>query len=278
MPICQLCLNDRELCQSHIVPEFLYKKLYNANDAAAAITGLGNKGYKLLQKGLCQYLLCDDCEQHLNKHFKIPFQNQWTNANPLPNPWIVPEPYWVKVDYDSFKLFHLSILFRASVSNLPNFATVSLGVHQDKIRKMILNLDSGQFWQYPIYGFAVIRHDTKEIVQAVTMAKQSKYNAHRFYGIIYGGVQWLVSVSSHRNHEHEDIALQQDGRIPFHVMQWNELEDFQFAAKALSKVCVLNLLINLIQNSIHHLIMREFKNISCSGRNCWLMRETTFDW
>lgn len=164
MPTCQLCLKDLELRNSHIVPEFLHKKLYNNKGHLAAINGKGNKGYKPLQQGLREYLFCDDCEQHFNKYCEKPFETQWINANPLPDPWNVFEPYWISVNYSSFKLFHLSVLFRASVSSLANFAEVSLGSHhQDRLREMILDRDPGKFWQYPIFGMAVIHHKTKKL-------------------------------------------------------------------------------------------------------------------
>ena len=213
----------------------MYKKLYNNKGHLAAINGLGKKGYKPLQQGLREKLFCECCEQHFNELYEKPFNNQWinTNSNPLPDPWSVSEPYWITVDYKSFKLFHLSVLYRASVSSLPNFVEVSLGKHQDRVRQMILNQDPGIFWQYPIFGVAVIHHKTKKIIQSVTMAYRTRYNEHHCYSIIYGGVQWSILVSSHRNHEFERCVLQDDGRMPFHSVQWEELEVFQTAATML---------------------------------------------
>jgi hypothetical protein len=100
MSICQLCLKDLELRNSHIIPEFLHKKLYNNKGHLAAINGQGNKGYKPLQQGLREYLFCECCEQHFNEYCEKPFQTQWINANPnpLPDPWSVSEPYWITVN------------------------------------------------------------------------------------------------------------------------------------------------------------------------------------
>lgn len=214
----------------------MYKKLYNSKGHTAAINGLGRKGYKPLQQGLREYLFCDSCEQHFNKFYEKPFEIKWIKAvpNPLPDPWEVSEPYWITVDYNSFKLFHLSVLFRASVSSLANYAEVSLGPrHQETIRKMILNRDPGQFWQYPIFGVVVTHHKSKKIIHSVTMACRTKYNEHTCYSIIYGGVQWSIMVSSHRNHDFEECALQDSGCMPLHAAHWNELKIFQTAATML---------------------------------------------
>ncbi len=47
---CCLCHNEETLCNSHIVPEFLYRDLYDGNHNMMGINGLGNKGWKELQK------------------------------------------------------------------------------------------------------------------------------------------------------------------------------------------------------------------------------------
>ncbi len=65
--------------------------------------------------------------------------------------------FTVQYDYATFKLFHLSVLFRASVSSLSTFQEVNLGaLHEERIRQMLLNEDPGKDWEYPILGFAVL--------------------------------------------------------------------------------------------------------------------------
>lgn len=109
MPICQLCRNDRELRNSHIVPEFLYSELYNEKNHLMAINGRGSRGWKALQQGIREPLFCESCEQHFNEYCEKPFLAQWVVESPLPSPWNTTEPHWVTVEYNSFKLFHLSV-------------------------------------------------------------------------------------------------------------------------------------------------------------------------
>jgi len=127
---CRLCLNDRVLCNSHIVPEFLYGDLYNDQHKLMGITGQGNKGWMPLQKGIREYLFCSDCEQHLNEKYEKPFLRQWTIDHPLPDRMQQDSIHSAVYDYRSFKLFHLSILFRSSISSLPTFQSVNLGIHE----------------------------------------------------------------------------------------------------------------------------------------------------
>ena len=57
--------------------------------------------------------------------------------------------------YVSFKLFHLSILFRASVSSNPMFQAIRLGMHEDRIRKCCsakcwTSMGSIRFWTFAV--------------------------------------------------------------------------------------------------------------------------------
>ena len=198
-----------------------------------AIHGRGNRGWKAQQKGIREHLFCEECEQHFNEYSEKPFRAQWGEAAPLPNPWNVEDVHWACFDYASFKLFHLSVLFRASVSSLPTFAAVSLGPHEEKLRKLLISKNPGEYSQYPIFGYAVVHHETKRLIPMVSQAVQSRSGDHRCYGMIYGGVQWWVSVSSHRNIEFERAGLQLNGQMPFHAMPWDKVMVIQSAAEAL---------------------------------------------
>lgn len=231
---CQLCHRDRELRNSHIVPEFLYAELYNDKNHLMGINGQGNRGWRALQKGVREPLFCESCEQHFNEYFEKPFREQWVIAQPLPNPWTDPdEVHWIDVNYSSFKLFHLSVLFRAGVSTLPTYGEVSLGRHQEALRQLLLKRNPGEFWQYPIFAHAVVHHKTKRLVPMVSQSQRSSFAVQRCYGIMYGGAEWWICVSSHRNYEFEKAALQPNGRMPFHAVPWNELSVVQSASEAL---------------------------------------------
>ncbi len=233
MDVCRLCQNDRELRNSHIVPEFFYRDLYNSKHQMRGIDGRGANGGAFLQKGLREHLFCESCERHFNDHFEKPFLAQWIEASPLPDPWTPPDIHWIKVDYVSFKLFHLSVLFRAGVSSLPTFGEVSLGPHEEKLRALLLNRNAGESWQYPVLGYAVVHDKTNRLVQMVSKARQKKSGGRRCYGMMYGGVQWWVCVASDRNTEFEQFALRPDGLMPFTSVPWNEVFAVQEASFAL---------------------------------------------
>lgn len=233
MAHCRLCLIDKPLAQSHIIPEFLYASLYNDDGRMMGITGQGEKGWKLIQKGLRENLLCRDCEALLNERYEIPFQQQWTHRYPLPVHANVGDVIEAQFDYGTFKLFHLSILFRASVATLATFGVVRLGKHEDILRRMILANDPGRPDQYPMIATAVI-NARNEIVRGVIAAPTlTRVEGHHVYGFGFDGVVWGYSVSSAINRTFVEVGLQPDGRMAFLVTPWHEYPMFQQAANAL---------------------------------------------
>lgn len=234
MAKCRLCQKDRVLCNSHIVPEFLYGDLYNDQRQLMGITGKGHKGWKPLQKGIREYLLCVDCEQYLNDNYEKPFLKQWTVDSPLPDSMAQDATYSAVYDYPTFKLFHLSILFRSSVSSLPTFRKVNLGAHEERIRQMLISKDSGKDWEYPILG-SVVLHGGKVERRLITTPIAGRYEEHIVYEQMYGGVVWHVLVSSHRNDSFCRAGLQPTGHITLIAVPWNEVWGVQDASIAIKR-------------------------------------------
>ena len=235
MPTCRLCHKDRMLRESHVIPKFLYLELKNSKRQIMGVTGLGNKGWEPVQDGAKEHLFCEDCEQHLNRELETPFRKFWQETSPLPDPWADDSPRQLKVDYNRFKLFHLSILFRASLCTLPMFSEVSLGPHEENIRKLVLNLDLTEAHMYPVAGYAIVHHKTRELIKMVSKPQAFKLGGRRCYGIMYGGAEWWFCVASDRNPEFEAFALKGDGQLHLSVFPWNEVAAVQKASLALRK-------------------------------------------
>ena len=118
---CALCERPEPLRNSHIIPELLYSTLYDQGHRMLGINGRGPLGRKILQKGLREPLLCEGCEQFLNDKYEKPFKKYWFDKKPLPNSLRSEGIRLRGIDYATFKLFHLSILFRCSVASSETF-------------------------------------------------------------------------------------------------------------------------------------------------------------
>jgi len=76
---CYLCKNETSIRNSHIIPEWMYKKVY---DEKHRFTNRANDDRTFFQKGFRKYLLCQKCESAFSKWEKV-LQSLWrhTSAN-----------------------------------------------------------------------------------------------------------------------------------------------------------------------------------------------------
>lgn len=235
MPTCKLCYSEQVLCNSHIIPEFLWTKLYDSNHKLIGITGEGTKGWSKLQKGLREKLFCEGCEQYFNEYFEKPFYKIWVENSLLPEIWEKEKVHCLNVDYSSFKLFHLSVFYRAHISKLQIFTQIELGSHAEIIRKMILSREAGAACSYPIVGYAVINSQTNRPVHMISCGQTSAFDDLKAYGLMYGGVEWWMGLAQDNKNEFQKICLNENGDMPIAPIPWNEVGAVAEASKALQK-------------------------------------------
>jgi hypothetical protein len=220
---CKLCQQNRELRRSHIIPEFCYKPTYEPTIHRATMLQAEPNRESYVQKGQRDHLLCDDCEQFLNKNYENPFNSIWFDGAILPDP--VPEsasshdePIMITgLDYTSFKLFHLSILWRASVATGDSFNTVNLGPYEEKIRQMLLTQHAGPADHYVMFGLLLMKDHRRVCYGVVSKPQQSRYGYSHAYYACYAGVEWNFIVTDHPGAEEKDLmraALRLDGSMP----------------------------------------------------------------
>ena len=139
--VCALCQREKPLVRSHVIPEFLYREMYDDKHRFHVISTNAPGKHKLLQKGVRERLLCRDCEnvlsiseRYVNLVFtgKLPVKTHRSG-----------QLYEIQgLDYRKFRLFGLSVLWRASVASHRFFRAVNLGPHESAIRQMILAQES----------------------------------------------------------------------------------------------------------------------------------------
>jgi hypothetical protein len=216
-----------------VVPEFLYSELYDAKGRAIGIHGQGHLRRKFIQKGLREKLLCDDCEQFLNERYEKKFKEYWFDKNPLPE--VIPADGILlrNIDYNSFKLFHLSILFRCGVARHPTYSDVNLGRHEDILRKMICDVDAGGSGRYPIFAHAVIRRNNVVESRLISRPIKTRFDGHIMYGIMFGGCMWYYTVSKHGSKMMADIGLQGNGTMHLVPERWENMAIVQQVGRVL---------------------------------------------
>jgi hypothetical protein len=208
---CRLCLRQRPLCQSHIIPESCFTPVYDAKHRFITVTE-SKERLTLLQKGFREPLLCDKCEQHLNA-FDHYFADAWFQQGLGPLTATDDLVTVSGLDYSTFKLFHLSVLWRAAIASRPEFAGVQLGPHAERIRDMLLRADPGPTSQYGTIVYALCLPRSTQICRSiVTRPKRVRLEGHWGYHFVFGGCVWHHFVSSHPS-QYESCFLTHHGTL-----------------------------------------------------------------
>jgi hypothetical protein len=221
--ICALCLLKAELRLSHIIPEFSYKPTYDEKHRMHAIPGHAPEEDFWVQKGLRYPLLCDRCEGLLNTNYEDPFKRFWVDRDPLGAMRASGGKILSGIDYSKFKLFHLSILWRASVCRHPAFHRVSLDVHEELIRQMLLARDAGPASLYPVACQVIIDDDDGSICEGVVRTPFSlTLLGHSAFDFMYCGCHWIYFVPSNPP-ELDQIRLSEHGTMVVNSVSRKEL-------------------------------------------------------
>lgn len=198
MPICRLCGLEKQLIQAHIFSRNLYKSIREASSSeppsnqVPRIYSVGTKQKsKQIQSGIHDSsILCKECDNGLI--------GSWDNYGQtfLLSP-SSPENYLVdnvgktaayridKFDYKQLKLFFMSMLWRAAITNHEFFNQIKLGSWEEKLRNMILAKDSGSENDFSVVLFKYEGY-LSEIMQNPTKQRQDGVNYYRFRFPNYG--------------------------------------------------------------------------------------------
>lgn len=206
---CALCRLEVPLVKSHIVPEFLYKPHYDEKHRAL-LFDRRDAPYTMVQKGIRERLLCQGCEARLQV-FEDHFARYWFKRRPLPVTVVAPEIVLSGIDYAQFKLFLLSIVWRASVSG--SSPEMGLGPHEERMRSMLINAEPGPGGLYPIFAGVIVDEEGRPWDGAILAPLKIRVKAHWACRMVFGSVAWTVLTSSHQTLPLEQHFLSESGDL-----------------------------------------------------------------
>jgi len=204
---CPLCLEpNKELANSHIVPEFNYAPFYNEKHQLRTFVGDGSKKEKPIQKGIRDFLLCDDCESKISA---------WEDhaariVGPGKiDPLVVPtmKHIGLDIDYKKFKLYGMSLIWRMAVTKEPSFAIGSLGKQQEVLRQAIFNEDPLASSKFPFYLEAYLAPDGNFYTDWMSPPLHRDFFGKKGISIVIGGLLYTFIASSPNVPQHLDAAL-----------------------------------------------------------------------
>lgn len=147
------------------------------------------------QKGLREQLLCKACENKLSV---------WERYACLLLEGGTPVTYRTEesgvhlngLDYAQFKLFQLSILWRAGVSSLQFFENVELGTHAERLRELLVSGEPGPPSRYGCLMFGLKLEDA--VLTLISHPGRIKVHGNIAYRFVFGGFLWIFVVTGHQ--------------------------------------------------------------------------------
>jgi hypothetical protein len=209
--ICQLCRIEAQLRHSHIISEFLYASMYDDKHRFHVLQA-GEQYSSFEQKGYRERLLCQMCETKLStwENYARGLLTGGTSLRYRREGAIT----WVEgIDYRRFKLFQLSILWRAGVATGEFFSKVALGPHAEQLREMLLAEDPGEPWEYGCLTIGI--HRRGNMVPVIVQPMPLKILDAKGVRFTFGGYFWAYRIASHKPVQQgfTEAVLQRSGRL-----------------------------------------------------------------
>ena len=118
------------------------------------------------------------------------------------------------VDYTKFKLFLLSIIWRASISRQPFFKSTALGQYEEVIRGMVLSNSPGEESDFSVGLMRLTKSNTqptKLIAPPIPIAPDNKNLA---YILIVNEIAIFCKIAGKEDSElYEEISIKKDGSM-----------------------------------------------------------------
>jgi hypothetical protein len=214
---CRLCQNEKELCFSHIIPEFAYFPIYDENHRFVKIPR-GKDKYE--QKGMREYLLCDDCDRRIIGKWEtysspIIKSIQDLNITPYGDQYVIHN-----VKYTDFKLFQLSLLWRASVASVEMFKDIHIADHEEIIRNMLLSKNPGLPEQYGCIMFVL--DDAVHLQKTIWSPVKDTIDGYTCYRFLTGRIFWYFFLPFAYPKDAESFFLSPEGTLRLVKAPWSE--------------------------------------------------------
>jgi hypothetical protein len=143
---CKLCEGDEDLIKAHIIPRSLYKPLLEEGKPLSVLsTSTATHPQKSRSGFYDTEILCKKCERIFS-----PWDDYAQRAllsKPRKEDYFTHNgrklAYKMEIDYAKLKLFFISLLWRAGISNHYFFKKIRISPFGDQLKQMILKSDPG---------------------------------------------------------------------------------------------------------------------------------------
>lgn len=136
MDACALCLENKPLSDSHIIPRSFFQKIKNGIPQLVKLTNDLNTPPVMDNANWNEPLLCADCEHFLNNTYESSQLSFFRNYKSVTKSH--GKLTYHNLNFNKFYIMWLSILWRASESKKPAFEKVNLGPDVNELIRQII--------------------------------------------------------------------------------------------------------------------------------------------
>lgn len=234
---CRLCLEERYLEKSHVIPRTFWKRILEGGSFFFQTSTQKDVPTRRAAYQQWEYLLCSRCEDRFKEYedyivlalFHGKGVRIVRDGNVLTCSGF---------DYAKTRLFQLSILWRASISSLPFFKNVALGPHEERIRCMLNVGDAGLQTHYPCVIAPIFfnEQEDKGAAEFIGRPESLNINGVRMVRFEFGSCIWFYTVSSHFDIEKAggiELVIKTDGSMK---LQMRDVRDVKYLSQYLTEI------------------------------------------
>ena len=211
--------------------KFIYEAMKKEEGRIHVFSTDASRGNAIIQDGFKQFLFCNECEQ-LRSRWETYFSNKLNGGELRGNT----NPYKViGLDYDKFKLFLLSTLFVASISDHPFFENIRLeSSSEETLRQMLLTQNPGEPHEFGCSIFAIEEEQTEDdcMVMNPQTVQDKGCSIHRF---VFSGFLFAFIEHAERGITRDlmDTFLTKEGTV---LIRKRRLTELRFIMNALGNL------------------------------------------
>jgi hypothetical protein len=194
----------------------MFGPLYDDKHRFYEISPIASKLDRLLQKGLRERLLCDECEQRLSRYERYASDVFFGDAAERPHRTRTGFLF-TKLSYKPLKLFFMTLLWRLGVTSIRQVKSAKLGPHLERLRLLILGDDPGDYLTYPAMVFA-LTSDGRHAAGLILPPRHTRIGERHVWAFVIAGFLFQFFVSNRAPPKGLWGAfLQPNGSFPVHV-------------------------------------------------------------
>lgn len=197
---CRLCDREEKLIKAHIIPDFLYSGMFNEHHRViyTSFPELSSKSTR--PTGIYdKNILCKKCDNEVLGNFETYAKKVLETGHGLniKQSRVGEESVALTVeniDYKKFKLFLLSILFKASITTQDFFGNIKLESSiENRLKEMLIGSDPGAETEFPVVLLA-LRLKYKDITNGMMGPIPVNMGSHDagFVFLINGLFYWYL--------------------------------------------------------------------------------------